>query len=341
MSKINNKFITMCYENFACPDMKEFVFSCKGRPFAMMSSQRIPVPTLSLIDFKLVQDLGLKLQDIQCSKFSYAGSNLRVLGKIKQTVQCVKNGKLGANIHIKANVVEDLKQTFDTHSIAGVKLTKFLSSVADELQEESKEQKPPSSSSNLVVRTPPPPSTSPRNPSSSSPRPSPAASTPSSGGLSSPLRSPPGFPVPQYRFTNPGLRINHDEPRAPLNKPPLGTVRRLQLKPEDNWRRTWQHGRVMKILRPGLAEVDVLKLSSHPLMADSISSEDCHYPGLEVAVNDVVLFHAYDHTPGLPREEALPRICVVYNDEEVGLLKSHGVNLPECPPERLPRGYYG
>ena len=108
MSKVSNKFITMCYENYACPNMKEFVFSCKGRPFAMLSShQQIPVPTLSLIDFNLVQDLGMKMFDIQCSKYTFAGSKLRILGKINQTVQCVKNGKLTGNLHIKANVVED------------------------------------------------------------------------------------------------------------------------------------------------------------------------------------------------------------------------------------------
>lgn len=116
MPRVSSKFITMCYDNY--PDMKEFVFSCKGRPFAMLSSQQIPVPTLSLIDFYLVQDLGMKIKDIQCSKFTFAGSKLRILGKVSLTVQCVKDGKLQGNLHIKANVVEDLKKTFDTHSIA-------------------------------------------------------------------------------------------------------------------------------------------------------------------------------------------------------------------------------
>ena len=144
MSKVSNKFITMCYENYACPETKEFVLSCKGRPFAMLSSQRqqIPVPTLSLIDFNLVQDLGMKMFDIQCSKFTFAGSKLRILGKINQTVQCVKNGKLEGNLHIKANVVEDLKSTFDTHSIAGTKLAKLLCTEVDRSRDE---EKPPTS----------------------------------------------------------------------------------------------------------------------------------------------------------------------------------------------------
>ena len=110
----------------------------------MLSSQRqqIPVPTLSLIDFNLVQDLGMKMFDIQCSKFTFAGSKLRILGKINQTVQCVKNGKLEGNLHIKANVVEDLKSTFDTHSIAGTKMAKLLCTEVDHSRDD---EKPPAS----------------------------------------------------------------------------------------------------------------------------------------------------------------------------------------------------
>ena len=48
----------------------------------MLSSQQIPEQTLSLIDFNLVQDLGMKIKDIQCSKFTFADSKLRILGKV-------------------------------------------------------------------------------------------------------------------------------------------------------------------------------------------------------------------------------------------------------------------
>ena len=323
MSKVNNKFITMCYENYACPNMKEFVFSCKGRPFAMLSShQQIPVPTLSLIDFNLVQDLGMKMFDIQCSKYTFAGSKLRILGKINQTVQCVKNGKLTGNLHIKANVVEDLKSTFDTHSIAGIKMAKLLSSEVDCSHDE---EKPPTS----------PPRSSPS---------SPTASTPS--GLS----SPPGFPsVPQYPPSpTPRIQTVRHEPPVPVNKPPPGHVRKLQLKPDNNRYRSWHQGRVVGLIHHTtglrLAEVDVLRLDDDPLKTpeDLIFSDYCRYPGLHVAVNDVVLYRDHDRTPGLSWDEGRSRIHVVYNDEEVDiLLKSHGVKIPECPPERLPGGYYG
>ena len=92
-----------------------------------------------------------------------------------------------------------------------------------------------------------------------------------------------------------------------------------------------------------LAEVDVLRQDGDPLKApdDLIFSEYCRYPGLDVAVNDVVLYRDHDRTPGLSWDEGRSCIRVVYNEEEVDLLKSHGVEIPECPPERLPGGYYG
>ena len=107
--------------------------------------------------------------DIQCSKLTFDGSMLRILEKIHQTVQCVKNGKLEGNLHIKANVVEDLKSTFDTHSIAGTKLAKLLCTEVDRSRDE---EKPPTS----------PPASRPgklpsRTPSSGSSRPSPPSST--------------------------------------------------------------------------------------------------------------------------------------------------------------------
>ena len=337
MSKVSNKFITMCYENSACPDMKEFVFSCKGRPFAMLSSQhRIPVPTLTLIDFNLVQDLGMKMFEIQCSKFTFAGSNLRILGKINQTVQCVKNGKLTGNLHIKANVVEDLKKTFETHSIAGTKMAKILLAEAGNSQDVEKlpSSPPPSRSGMPSTRTPS------LDSSRSSPS-SPTDSTPS--GLS----SPPGFPsVPQYSPT-PRVQAVRHEPSVAVNKPPPGYVRKLQLKPDKNRYRSWHQGRVVGLIQHTtglrLAEVDVLREDGDPLKGpdDLIYSEYCQYPGIHVDVNDVVLYRDYDRTPGLSWDEMRSRILVVYNDEEVDLLSSHGVKIPECPPERLPGGYYG
>ena len=346
----------MCYDNY--PDMREFVLSCKGRPFAMMSSQRIPVPTLSLIDFQLVQDLGLKMSEIQCSKLTFAGSKLRILGKINQTVQCVKNGKLEGNLHFKANVVEDLKSTFDTHSIAGNKMTKLLTDPAASCPDDnisspritspSRPSTPPPAarkSSPSTPRTQPPDArtsarSTPRTPTSAAARTS-KPSTPTSSTSARSAHSPPGFPtIPQYSPPRP--EVSYSEPSAALSKPPLGYVRRLQLRPASDEYVSWHHGRVTRIPRPDCASVDVLRLEGDPLYEDNpVYSEYCRYPGLNVAVNDVVLFHGWDNDPELSWEESKPHIRVVYNTEEVDHLKSHGVKIPDCPPERLPGGYYG
>ena len=62
--KRDQKFITHCYDNY--PEQREFVFAMKGRPFSMLSTEKLPVPSSTLIDHNLVRELGLKLHDIQC-----------------------------------------------------------------------------------------------------------------------------------------------------------------------------------------------------------------------------------------------------------------------------------
>ena len=106
---------------------EEHIFSCRGRPFAVLVSSFLPTPPASLIDYELVRDLKLKMTDIQCKKFSFAGNKLRILGSVSTSVQCVHNGRLIGNHHIRARVVSDLNKTFDTHVIAGDKLKQQLS----------------------------------------------------------------------------------------------------------------------------------------------------------------------------------------------------------------------
>ena len=312
----------------------------------------------------------MKMSEIQCSKFTFAGSKLRILGKISQTVQCVMNGKIEGNVHVKANVVEDLKATFDTHSIAGMKMTKLLSSTS---KTDLPDTKPSSSTLTGTPSTPrsrtagstrssPAPPTS--TPSRSSPAPSVSESCHSgfggspvrslSSGTSSSGRStfstpsagcssPPGFPsLPQYSSTR-YLKVAADEPSGLLDKPPPGYVRRLQLKPEKNRFRNWHQGRVVRITRPGLACVDVLRQDDDPRKEydGDFFTEYCQYPGLNVSVNDAVLYHGHDNSPELSWNDAQPHIRVIYNEEEVEVLRSHGVKIPDCPPEMLPRGYYG
>ena len=107
---------------------KEFVFCCKGRPFACLTSPHLPTPTASLIDYELVRSLGLKMTDLQCRKFSYAGFKMRTLGKISTAVQCVIDGVSQGTFHVKANVILDLAKNLDTECVAGVKMATQLES---------------------------------------------------------------------------------------------------------------------------------------------------------------------------------------------------------------------
>ena len=358
-SKLASKFITLCYDNF--PIQREFVFAIKGRPFSMLSNNSLPVPSTSLIDFNLVNDLGLKMSDLQCAKFSFGGQRLRILGRISQTVQTITDGVISGTVHIRANVVEDLRKTFDCHSIAGKKMTEMLSreipatvsppasptpsatSLAEQSPAPSKSsRRSRGSRASATTKTSvsagaPDTSGSPRAAAGSwSPSASSTASTPSPGRLS----PPPGF-------TSTQVRAVRQEPLVPFDKPPPGYVRNLQLKPDNNRYRSWHQGRVVELIHHSnglhLAEVDVLRTDDDPLKDDDnvVFTEFCQYPGLNVAVNDVVLFRDHDTTPGLSYEEGRSCIRVVYNEEEVGHLQSHGVKIPECPPEKLPNGYYG
>ena len=66
---------------------EEFVFACKGRPFATLVSENLPIPDTNLIDHHMVRDLGLKISNLQCRKFHFAGHIMRILGRVSTTVQ--------------------------------------------------------------------------------------------------------------------------------------------------------------------------------------------------------------------------------------------------------------
>ena len=105
---------------------EEFVFCHKGRPFAILMSPHLPTPSSTFIDHLLVKELGIKMTEIQCKKLSYCGKKLRILGKVSCTIQCVNEGNFIGNFFLKASVVEDLKQHFDTHGIDGNKMAALL-----------------------------------------------------------------------------------------------------------------------------------------------------------------------------------------------------------------------
>jgi hypothetical protein len=116
--------ITAC--NLGQNGEKEFVVACKGRPFSILTSPLLPVPTVTYLDYDLVRDIKLRMSSLQCRKLFYGGEKLRILGQISTTVQCIIDGSPLGNIQMKCLVVEDLKKHFNTHGIAGDKLHKKL-----------------------------------------------------------------------------------------------------------------------------------------------------------------------------------------------------------------------
>ena len=102
----------------------EFVVACKGRPFSILTSPQLPSPPINYVDYGLIQDLGLRMTDLQCRKLFFSGEKLRILGKVSTSVQCIIDGSPLGNVHFKAHVVEDLRKVFNTHAIACEKLHK-------------------------------------------------------------------------------------------------------------------------------------------------------------------------------------------------------------------------
>ena len=314
MPKSSSDFITLCYDNY--PDQREFVFSIKGRPFSMLSSQKISVPTTSLIDFNLVNDLGLKMTDLQCSKFTYGGQRFRILGKISQTVQTITNGVISGTVHLRASVVEGLRSVFDSHSIAGKKFSEMLCKKVSHTNPSAS----PSISSPGSTPSSPPGST-PSSPSSSTTSPR----TPRSATKVKGQSSPPGFSaVPKYPTQL--TEVTTTEPSVPTYKPPPGYVRRLQLKPEDSEDRMWRYGRVSRVVdsNPQLAFVYVYSSPDDPFSNDqTIYRTRCY--GNNVSVNDVVLFETWYNG------EDDPWAYVNYNEDEVRQLQLRGVKIPDLP----------
>ena len=119
-----HNFPTLCNEY--ANEEKEYIFCIKGRPFGCLVSPHIPTPTSTLVDYNLVRDIGMKMTDLQYTKFSFCGQKLRILGKISFTVQTIHDGLASGSFHLKANVILDLSKNLDVESVAGVKLSKQL-----------------------------------------------------------------------------------------------------------------------------------------------------------------------------------------------------------------------
>ena len=188
------KFPTLSY---SYDDEEEFVFCVKGKPFPCLVSDKLPTPTSTLIDFDMVHKLGLKMADLQCKRYSFAGYKMRVLGTVYTSVQCIQDGLMCGTVKLKADVVEDLAKYLDVQCVAGQRMAAQLRgnnnctpSGALTPPRASPKPSPPPKPSPSSTPTPPPPKT----PSSS-----PSPPTP---------KTPPGFPAtPQYATTPPRAHL--------------------------------------------------------------------------------------------------------------------------------------
>ena len=194
--KINDADPTLC--NKYANNEVEFVFCVKGRPFSCLVSPHLPIPTASLVDYALVRDTGLKMTDLQCTKVSFGGYKMRILGKVSLTVQCIHDGVSSRTFHVKGNVVLDLAKNFDCDAISGSKMRSLLlngRSSPSSLSSPSRSTSP-SSTSTPPARPSAQSSTARPSAQSSTARPSAQSSTartsapPSSQGRTSPNPSP-------------------------------------------------------------------------------------------------------------------------------------------------------
>ena len=128
--KFNNKFNTTTY-NYNNNE-EELVLCYRNRPFAVLQSSFLPTPTSNYIDHQLVMELGMKMSDVSCKKISFGGKKLRLLGRVSFSAQCVNDGNIFGSFHFKASVIENLQQHFDTHAIAGSKMTTLLNGGGDD-----------------------------------------------------------------------------------------------------------------------------------------------------------------------------------------------------------------
>ena len=353
------EYLTLCYDH---PDQREFVFTIKGRPFSMLSTLKLPVPSTSLIDYNLVRDLGLKMEELQCMKFSYGGSRLRILGKISQTIQTIKDGVVSGTAHLSAAVVENLTATFDTHSIAGKKMTELLEKHVDTNHSTEARCGSPSSpsspgtaaaadfSSRSASSSPkgspstslPPSSTT---PAPSSPRRSRAPSPTTSGGsslqhsLQKPLQHVPVVYSPVVYSPKPFKGHFSTTYYGPQRKEILShePARTLSLKPDKKH----FYGRVSHIRRMKGNGSQVTMIYGKNKSCQTLNPSGVL--DTELQVGDLVLVKEYSSFEKATKDGHVDNfpILLVYNDDEESRLRAMGVSLPDGPPDLHPGGYYG
>ena len=347
------EYLTLCYDH---PDQREFVFTIKGRPFSMLSTLKLPVPSTSLIDYNLVRDLGLKMEELQCSKFSYGGSRFRILGKISQTIQTIKDGVVSGTAHLSGAMVGNLTATFDTQSIAGKKMTEFLEKKVDANHNAEARYGSPSSpssprtaaaadfSSRSASSSPKgSPSTAPPS-SSTTPAPSSPrrcrTPTPTTGGsslqhsLQKPLQHVPEVYSPKpfkghfsttYAWPQKKEILSHEPPRT------------LSLKPDKKH----FYGRVSHIRRMKGTGALVTMIYGKNKSCQTLNPFGVLDTDLQVG--DLVLVRGYSSSRRANKDGHVDNfpILLVYNEDEESRLRAMGVSLPDGPPDLHPDGYYG
>ena len=318
-----------------------------------------PVPSTSLIDYNLVRDLGLKMEELQCSKFSYGGSRFRILGKISQTVQTIKDGMASGTAHLRAAVVENLTAIFDTHSIAGKKMTELLEKKVDTNHNTEARFGSPSSPrspetaaaadfSSRSASSSPEGSLSTASPSSS-PTPAPRSlgrcrtPTPTASGGSSLPHSLQKLACPKVSSPKPLNGHYTTTYHMPQRKEILGyghiPARTLAIKPDDEH----FYGRVRHIRnleRRRGCEVTMTHRRNN-VYCHTTNPFGCLDKNLQVG--DLVLVKEYgclSEAREVGHSDNFP-ILMVYNDEEESRLHGLGVPLPDGPPDLHPGGYYG
>ena len=193
LTKLKYPTLSYSYDD----EEEEFIFCVKGKPFPCLVSAKLPTPASTLIDYDMVSKLGLKMADLQCKRYSYAGYKMRVLGTVYTSVQCIQDGQMCGTVKLKADVVEDLAKYLDVQCVAGQRMAAQLRgnntcTPSGALTPSRASPKPSLPPTPTPPSTPPPPKTPSSSPSSSP----------------SPRRSPPGFPAaPQYNATPPRAHL--------------------------------------------------------------------------------------------------------------------------------------
>ena len=137
------------------------------------------------------------------------------------SAQCIKDVNQAGTLHLKATVVQDLYQTFETHSIAGTKLSEKFVGPPYHLSPKTEPSKDAPATPKRKKKKKS--KNSPGSDSSPTTTHSPSGWTPPSSSHSTPTRSrsPPGFPTsPMYSPTGKGFPSSTFSPRVATCLPP-------------------------------------------------------------------------------------------------------------------------